>query len=99
MEIKEIKSNKKQYIDLLLLADEQESMIDRYLERGIMYILIDKGKVRSECVITVENGNTVEIKNIATYPEDQGKGYAKHLINFIAKKYQNKYQRYIRFVG
>lgn len=29
MEIKEIKSNKKQYIDLLLLADEQESMIDR----------------------------------------------------------------------
>lgn len=47
MEIKEIKSNKKQYIDLLLLADEQESMIDRYLERGIMYILIDEGKVRS----------------------------------------------------
>ncbi len=27
--------NKKQYLDLLLLADEQESMIDRYLERGI----------------------------------------------------------------
>ena len=26
--------NKKQYLDLLLLADEQESMIDRYLERG-----------------------------------------------------------------
>lgn len=38
MEIKEIKSNKKQYIDLLLLADEQESMIDRYLERGIIYL-------------------------------------------------------------
>ena len=28
--------NKKQYLDLLLLADEQESMIDRYLERGDM---------------------------------------------------------------
>ena len=47
MEIKEIKSNKKQYIDLLLLADEQESMIDLYLESGIMYIFIDKGKVIS----------------------------------------------------
>ena len=33
MEIKEIKTNKKQYLDLLLLADEQEDMIDRYLER------------------------------------------------------------------
>ena len=29
-----ISGNKKQYLDLLLLADEQESMIDRYLERG-----------------------------------------------------------------
>ena len=33
-----ISGNKKQYLDLLLLADEQESMIDRYLERGEMFI-------------------------------------------------------------
>ena len=31
--------NKKQYLDLLLLADEQESMIDRYLKRGDMFVL------------------------------------------------------------
>ena len=37
-EIREIKENKKQYLDLLLLADEQENMIDRYLERGTMYV-------------------------------------------------------------
>ena len=36
MEIKEIETNKKQHLDLLLLADEQEDMIDRYLERGTM---------------------------------------------------------------
>jgi len=34
MEIKRISENKKQFLDLLLLADEQESMIDQYLERG-----------------------------------------------------------------
>ena len=39
MEIKEVKTHKKQYLDLLLLADEQEDMIDRYLERGTMYVL------------------------------------------------------------
>ena len=33
MEIYEITDNKKQYLTLLLLADEQEDMIDRYLER------------------------------------------------------------------
>ncbi len=39
MEIKIINKNKKQFIDLLLLADEQESMIDRYLERGDLFAL------------------------------------------------------------
>ena len=34
MEIKIVKDDKKRYLDLLLLADEQEDMIDRYLERG-----------------------------------------------------------------
>lgn len=37
MKIQIIKGNKKDYLDLLLLADEQENMIDKYLERGIMF--------------------------------------------------------------
>ena len=37
MYVKTITDNKKQYIDLLLLADEQENMIDKYLERGILF--------------------------------------------------------------
>lgn len=41
MNIREITDNKKPYLSLLLLADEQESMIDRYLERGTMYVLED----------------------------------------------------------
>ena len=36
MKIIEVKENKKQYLDLLLLADEQEDMVDRYLESGKM---------------------------------------------------------------
>ena len=50
MNIIEVPENKKQYLDLLLLADEQESMIDRYLERGTMYALDDNG-VRAVCEI------------------------------------------------
>lgn len=42
MKFVEIKEDKKKYIDLLLLGDEQESMVDRYLERGKMYILLDR---------------------------------------------------------
>ena len=43
MKIVEVKENKKQYLDLLLLADEQEDMIHRYLEKGTMYVLDDNG--------------------------------------------------------
>jgi hypothetical protein len=39
MRIEIITNNKKQYLDLLLLADEQEDMIDRYLESGDMFAL------------------------------------------------------------
>ena len=41
MKIREVNENKKQFISLLLLADEQESMVDHYLEKGTMYVLED----------------------------------------------------------
>ena len=90
MIITEIKENKKQYLSLLLLADEQEDMIDRYLEKGTMYVLNDNG-IKTECVVTDEGNGILEIKNIATYPEYQHKGYARALIDFIAGKYKGQY--------
>lgn len=87
MKIIEIKENKKEFLSLLLLADEQESMIDRYIEKGIMYILDDDG-VKCECVVTDEGNGVLEIKNIATKPEYQKKGYGKALIDFVAMKYK-----------
>ena len=40
MRIDRVVRDKKRYIDLLLLADEQENMIDRYLMRSQMYVLL-----------------------------------------------------------
>ena len=90
MEIKEIKHNKKQYLSLLLLADEQEDMVERYIERGTMYVLVDDG-VKCECIVTDEGNGILEIKNIATIPEFQRKGYGKALIDFLAAKYKGQY--------
>ena len=42
MEIKLVTSDKKEFLELLLLADEQESIIDRNLERGYIFVLNDK---------------------------------------------------------
>ena len=90
MQIREIINNKKQYLHLLLLADEQENMIDRYLERGTMYVLEEDG-VKAECVVTDEGSNVLELKNIAVEPAFQGKGYGKALLDFLVQTYAGRY--------
>ena len=82
MEIKLVTSDKKEFLELLLLADEQESMIDRYLERGDMFVLYDNG-LKALCVVTREGEGIYEIKNIATVPFFQRQGYGKRLIEFL----------------
>ena len=90
MEIREIKDGKKRYLSLLLLADEQEDMIDHYLEKGTMFVLEDHG-VKGECVITDEGDGLLEIKNIAVEPDSQGMGYGKALIGFVENRYKGQY--------
>ena len=90
MNIRVIHKNKKRFLPLLLLADEQENMIDRYLERGTMYVLDDYG-VKAECVVTDEGNGILEIKNIAVDPKYHGMGYGKVLIDFLANKYAKEY--------
>ena len=92
MEIKKITDGKKDYLSLLLLADEQEDMIDKYLQRGDMFVLEDDG-VKAECVVTKESDcsedadGIYELKNIAVYPDSQRKGYGRALINFVLSYY------------
>ena len=90
MNIRVIHKNKMRFLPLLLLADEQEDMIDRYLERGTMYVLEDGG-VKAECVVTDEGGGILELKNLAVEPESQRKGYGKALIDFLVCKYKGRY--------
>ena len=99
MDIQEISSNKKQFLNLLLLADEQESMIERYLERGRMFILYDSNQTISVCVITDEGNGVLEIKNIAVYPEYQRRGYGKRFISFLFEYFRHKYKEMIVGTG
>lgn len=95
MDIIQITENKKlYYIDLLLLADEQEDMIDKYIDSGDMFILDDNG-VKAECIVVNLNENEYELKNIAVNPEFQGQGYGKQLIDFLFEHYHGK----VMYVG
>lgn len=82
--------NKRNYFDLLLSADEQPSMIEKYLGRGTMYALED-GDVKAVCVVTDEGDGTLEIKNIAVREGFRKMGYGRAFINFLQEEYRGKF--------
>jgi len=90
MKIQQITENKRQYLPLLLLADEQEDMIDRYLDRGAMYALFDDD-LRAVCVVTDEGEGLLELKNLAVSPAHQKKGYGRAMLEFLQKEYRGKF--------
>jgi len=89
MEIRMISDNKKSFMDLLLLADEQEDMIDRYLDRGTLFALYDNG-LKSICVVTDEGNGNFEIQSLATYEQFQGRGYGTRLVKHVLVCYEGK---------
>ena len=88
MKFVQIFENKKDYLHLLLLADEQESMVDKYLEQGDMFVCYDPKPV-GECVVVHLGDGVYEIKNLATDPSLHGKGYGRALIDFVMDYYRD----------
>ncbi len=84
-------NNKKDYMPLLLLADEQENMIYKYIDNGLMFVLDDNG-IKGEIVIYDVGNEILEIKNLAILPEFQKMGYGKALVDFICTKYKNSFK-------
>ena len=89
MEVKIIENNKKDFLDLLLLADEQENMIDKYLDRGTLFALYDDD-LKSICVVTDEGNGSYEIQNLATYEQFQRNGYGGYLVKYVCDYYKGK---------
>lgn len=79
-EIRECENDRKQHLDLLLIGDEQEDMIDRYLNRSRLFIGFINGQPVACCAITIENTSTVEIKNLAVLPEHRRKGIGRSML-------------------
>ena len=83
----QVTGNKKQYLELLLLADPSEEMVDKYLETGEMFILIQQGKVVCEAVVDPCG----ELKNLTVDPLFQKKGIGTKMLDLLSKHYQGKF--------
>lgn len=90
MEISEVTEDKRKYMKLILDADPSEKMIDRYLDRDRMFVLMD-GEAKAECVVTNESNSVLEIKNLAVSPQFQGQGYGRKMIEYIADYFRGTF--------
>ena len=63
IQIIQIMHSKRRYLDLLLIGDEQESMIEKYLDRGDLYVGIISGKPIGVCVVTKESETLISTKH------------------------------------
>lgn len=87
-----VAEEKKRYLPLLLLGDEQESMIDRYLEEGALYIWKEGEETAGVCVVTDQGNGVLELKNIAVDPRFQRRGIGRAMIEALAKRYRGSYR-------
>lgn len=96
-----IETDKKQYLPLLLIGDEQESMIDRYLERGEMFMMQDsEGKQPiAVAVVTDEGDGILELKNLAVDPQFQRKGYGRMMIEYLCGHYRGRFHMLLAGTG
>ncbi len=90
--------DRKFYIDLFLIGDEDLNMLNKYINLGDMYIIFDNG-LKGGIILLEKSCDTLEIKNISVGEEDQGKGYGTRLVNYSFKKYKGKYRRIIVGTG
>ena len=98
MEIQQITEEKKRdYMDILLLADPQKNMIEKYLDKGEMFVLYDQGEAKTVAVVTMLKNRKCELKNIATIPQDQRKGYGRYMIHFLCEYYSSQCE--LMYVG
>ena len=88
--ITEIDNDKKQYLPLLLIGDESETMIDKYLDSGTLYVGLLEGRPIAICVAVNLDSDTVEIKNLAVKAEYRRHGYGRSMLEHAELRHPNK---------
>lgn len=79
-----------EYMPLLLLGDESDEMIRKYIGHCMLYAGLIDGKAMAVCAVLAEEEGPVEIKNLAVSPEHQRKGIGRAMLRYIEDNYPGR---------
>lgn len=75
---------------LLLIGDESEAMIARYLPSSIVYVGLYDSEIVAVCAVVRESDARIEVKNLAVRPDMQRKGIGRSMLRFIEELNRGK---------
>ena len=75
---------------LLLIGDESEAMIERYISSCKVYVGLHCDEIAAVCAVMPECGGQVEIKNLAVRPDLQRHGIGHSMLRFVEALYPGK---------
>ena len=96
MDIQQITQNKERFMELLLLGDEQESMVKKYLMRSSLYLLTESDVAYGICAVADVDSQIAEIKNLAILPAFQRQGYGTLLVQYVLTQLRRQGFTYVQ---
>lgn len=92
--LEKVEGNREAFLPQLLLADESEVAVRKYLDKGTLY-KINCGELLVGVALVIPQTDTIiELKNIAIVPKYQGKGIGKEILRQLTEECQkNGYQK------
>lgn len=82
--ITEVYGDRKQFLPLLLIGDESETMINRYIGQGNLYAGFLEGEPIAVVMTVCIDSTTVEVKNLAVADGFRRQGYGRRML-YISK--------------
>ena len=90
MALKKIDGDRRALLPLLLLGDEQESLVEGYLDRCDLYGWEEAGEILGVCAAEAAGPDRVEILNLAVAPEHRRRGVGRRLLLAVCRAYPGR---------
>jgi ribosomal protein S18 acetylase RimI-like enzyme len=91
--IRKIDEGREAFRALLLMADPEWAVVEKYLYEGEMYVLSEGETAVAEALVTYRSDGACELKNLAVDPAFQRKGYARMLVEHVAREMSERFEK------